>query len=42
MYESTPGATVHRIAEDLGIERATLRRGLEQYGIGTKTLLTGR
>ena len=25
LYESTPGATVHAIAADLGVERGTLR-----------------
>ena len=31
LYESTPGATVRGIAEDLGIERGTLRHWLERY-----------
>ncbi|MGO4604103.1 hypothetical protein [Terrabacter sp. 2YAF2] len=30
------------MAEDLGIERGTLRRWLERYGTGRKRLLTGR
>ena len=33
LYESTPGATVRGIAEDLGIERGTLRHWLERHGI---------
>ena len=41
LYESTPGATVRGIAEDLGIERSTLRRWLEQYGTGKKTAADG-
>lgn len=41
LYESTPGATVHGIAEDLGIVRGTLRHWLEAYGTGKKTALDG-
>ena len=37
LYESTPGATVRGIAEDLGIVRGTLRGWLEVYGTGKKT-----
>jgi len=37
LYESTPGATVRGIAEDLGIVRGTLRQWLEVYGTGRKT-----
>ena len=37
VYESTPGATVRGIAEDLGIVRGTLRHWLEAYGTGKKT-----
>ena len=37
LYESTPGATVRGIAEDLGIVRGTLRHWLEVYGTGKKT-----
>ena len=37
LYESTPGATVSGIAEDLGIERNTLRLWLDRLGSGTKT-----
>ena len=36
-YESTPGATVRGIAEDLGIVRGTLRHWLEVYGTGKKS-----
>ena len=37
LYESTPGATVRGIAEDLGIVRGTLRAWLQEYGTGRKT-----
>lgn len=40
-YESTPGATVRGIAEDLGIERGTLRVWLERLGTGRKTTADG-
>jgi transposase len=32
LYESTPGATVRSIAEDLGIVRGTLPHWLEVHG----------
>lgn len=41
LYESTPGATVRGIAEDLGIVRGTLRHWLDAYGTGKKTALDG-
>jgi transposase len=41
LYESTPGATVRGIAEDLGIERSTLRTWLDQLGTGRKTATDG-
>lgn len=41
LYESTPGATVRGIAEDLGIERGTLRGWLQRYGTGKKTAEDG-
>lgn len=41
LYESTPGATVRGIAEDLGIVRGTLRNWLEAYGTGKKTAADG-
>ena len=41
LYESTPGATVRGIAEDLGIVRGTLRHWLEAYGTGKKTAADG-
>lgn len=41
LYESTPGATVRGIAEDLGIVRGTLRGWLEAYGTGRKTAADG-
>ena len=41
LYESTPGASVRGIAEDLGIVRGTLRHWLEAYGTGKKTAADG-
>ncbi|WP_097677307.1 IS3 family transposase [Nigerium massiliense] len=41
LYESTRGATVRGIAEDLGIVRGTLRGWLEVYGTGKKTAADG-
>lgn len=41
LYESTPGATVRGIAEDLGIVRGTLRQWLEAYGTGKKSAADG-
>lgn len=41
LYESTPGATVRGIADDLGVERGTLRHWLDQYGTGKKTAADG-
>lgn len=41
LYESTPGATVRGIAEDLGIVRGTLRGWLDAYGTGKKTAPDG-
>jgi transposase len=41
LYESTPGATVRGIAEDLGIERGTLRHWLDLHGTGKKTAADG-
>ena len=41
LYESTPGATVRGIAEDLGVVRGTLRHWLEVYGTGKKTAADG-
>jgi len=41
LYESTPGATVRGIAEDLGIVRGTLRGWLETHGTGKKTAADG-
>lgn len=41
LYESTPGATVRGIAEDLGIERGTLRGWLQRHGTGKKTAEDG-
>jgi transposase len=41
LYESSPGATVRGIADDLGVERGTLRHWLEQFGTGKKTAADG-
>jgi len=41
LYETTPGATVRGIAEDLGVVRGTLRQWLEAYGTGKKTAVDG-
>ena len=41
LYESSPGATVRGIADDLGVERGTLRHWLEQFGTGKKTAVDG-
>lgn len=41
LYESTPGATVRGIADDLGVERGTLRHWLSLYGTGKKTAADG-
>ena len=41
LYESTPRATVRGIADDLGVERGTLRPWLDQHGTGRKTAADG-
>ena len=41
LYESTPGATVRGISDDLGIERGTLRHWLDAFGTGKKTAADG-
>ena len=41
LYESTPGATLRGIAEDLGVVRGTLRQWLETHGTGKKTAVDG-
>jgi transposase len=41
LYESTAGATVRGIADDLGVERGTLRHWLELHGTGKKTAADG-
>ena len=41
LYESTAGSTVRGIADDLGVERGTLRHWLELYGTGKKTAADG-
>jgi transposase len=37
LYESTPGATVRGIADDLGVVRGTLTTWLRELGTGKKT-----
>ena len=41
VYESGPGATVRGIADDLGVERGTLRHWLDVHGTGKKTAADG-
>ncbi len=41
LYESTPGATVRSIADDIGIVRGTLRHWLQAHGTGKKTAADG-
>ena len=41
LYESTPGATLKGIAEDLGIARETLTQWVRALGTGTMTASTG-
>jgi transposase len=41
LYESTPGATVRGIADDLGVERGTVRHWLDRFGTGKKTAADG-
>ena len=42
LYESTQGATVRGIAQDLGIERGTLRHWLASAGFSPKALRVTR
>jgi transposase len=42
LYESTPGATVRGIADDLGVERGTLRVGSTRSGLARRPLPTAR
>ena len=42
LYETTPGATARRIAQDLRIERGTPRQRLTWYKTGRKTGADGR
>lgn len=37
LYESTPGATLRGIAEDLGISRCTLSEWVKRFGTGSTT-----
>ncbi len=39
LYESTPGATLRGIADDLGISRGTLGAWVETLGTGSTTAL---
>ena len=41
LYESTPGATLKGIAEDLGISRGTLADWVKTFGTGSTTAPTG-
>ena len=41
LYESTPGATLRGIADDLGVVRGTLRDWLDTFGTGKKTAADG-
>lgn len=41
LYESTAGATVRGVADDLGVERGTLRHWLSLCGTGKKTAADG-
>lgn len=41
LYESSPGATVRGVADDLGVERGTLRHWLDVHGTGKKTAADG-
>lgn len=36
LYESTPGATIGGIADDLGVSRGTLALWIERFGSGTR------
>ena len=40
LYESTPGATLRGIAEDLGISRGTLADWVKTFGTGSTTAPT--
>ena len=37
LYESTPGATLHGIADDIGIARGTLAQWVKDLGSGRRT-----
>lgn len=41
LYESTPGATVPGIGDDLGVEPRTMRHWLGRHGTGKKTAADG-
>jgi transposase len=41
LYESTPGATLRGIADDLGIVRGTLSEWVRAHGTGRKTAADG-
>ena len=42
LHETTPGATVRRIAQDPGVEPGPLRQRLARYRTGRKTGADGR
>lgn len=37
LFESTPGATISAIADDLGISRGALKTWVDRYGTGATT-----
>lgn len=37
LFESTPGATISAIADDLGVSRGALKTWVDRYGTGTTT-----
>ena len=41
LFESTPGATLQGIADDLGVSRGTLTEWVRVLGTGTRTAATG-
>ena len=41
LYESSPGATLGSVAEELGVDRSSVARWVEAYGTGEKTAADG-
>ncbi|MCT1443457.1 transposase [Corynebacterium glucuronolyticum] len=37
MYENDPGVSMNQVSKDVGINRATLRYWIDQFGTGKKT-----